>query len=106
MKPLAWMNTEIKTPPFSKDARIEAGHLLRQLQSGIKLSLPSSRPLPSIDVKCHELRITDENVIWRVVYAIENDAIVILEVFPKKTEKIPKKDIDIIKNRLSSYRSF
>jgi hypothetical protein len=33
-KPLAWLHGEVKTPPFSKAARIESGYLLRQLQRG------------------------------------------------------------------------
>ena len=35
-KPLVWMHGEITTPPFSENARIEAGYLLRQVQKGIK----------------------------------------------------------------------
>jgi len=31
-KPLVWMSGEVKTPPFSAEARIEAGFLLRRLQ--------------------------------------------------------------------------
>ena len=65
-KPLVWLHGEVKTPPFSSSARIETGYLLRQLQSGIKLSLPLSRPMPIIGPKCHELRINDETGIWRI----------------------------------------
>jgi hypothetical protein len=39
-KPLVWMHGEVKSPPFSKPARLQAGFLLRQLQKGEKLSLP------------------------------------------------------------------
>jgi hypothetical protein len=39
-KPLLWLSGEIKTPPFSQNARIEAGFLLRKLQKGKMLSLP------------------------------------------------------------------
>jgi hypothetical protein len=60
-KPLVWMHGEITTPPFSANARIEAGYLLRQVQKGIKVSLPQSRPMPSIGTQCHELRINDDN---------------------------------------------
>jgi hypothetical protein len=31
-KPLVWLHGEEKTPPFSKEARLEAGFLLRRLQ--------------------------------------------------------------------------
>jgi hypothetical protein len=33
-KPLIWLHGEIKTPPLSSAARIEAGYLLRELQMG------------------------------------------------------------------------
>jgi phage-related protein len=102
-KPLAWLHGEIKTPPFSPSARIEAGFLLRRLQRGEKLSLPHSRPMPSIGPRCHELRITDENKIWRIIYRIDPDAIVITEIFAKKTNKTPKEVIAVCKQRLKQY---
>ncbi|TWH40840.1 hypothetical protein CAL7102_10201 [Dulcicalothrix desertica PCC 7102] len=36
-KPLVWLHGDIKTPPFSQNARIEAGVLLRRLQQGENL---------------------------------------------------------------------
>ena len=102
-KPLAWLHGEIKTPPFSEAARSEAGVLLRKLQGGEKLTLPHSRPMPTIGSRCHELRIVDENITWRIVYRIDEDAIVILEVFEKKTQTTPKQVIDTCKKRIKSY---
>lgn len=102
-KPLVWMHGEVKTPPFSTLARIEAGFLLRRLQRGDKIGLPHSRPMPSIGRRCHELRIPDENVSWRIVYRIDTDAVVILEVFSKKTGKTPKSIIETCKVRLREY---
>ncbi len=102
-KPLVWLRGEIKTPPFSKFARIEAGVLLRQLQLGTKLSLPHSRPMPSIGARCHELRINDEYTTWRIVYRIDPDAILILEVFAKKTPQTPQGVIDNCRRRFRQY---
>ena len=102
-KPLAWLHGEVKTPPFSPEARLEAGFLLRRLQVGEKISLPHSRPMPSIGRRCHELRINDRDVTWRIIYRIDVDAIVILEVFDKKTSRTPKKVIDTCKARLKDY---
>ena len=48
-KPLVWLKGEVRTPPFSAKARLEAGVLLRQLQQGVALSLPHSRPLPRVE---------------------------------------------------------
>jgi phage-related protein len=59
--------------------------------------------MPSIGRRCHELRITDENKIWRIVYRIDADAIVIAEVFEKKTTKTPKYVVDNCKKRLRNY---
>ena len=42
--PLVWLFGEVKTPPFSAEARVEAGFLLRRLQGGDVLGLPQSRP--------------------------------------------------------------
>jgi len=104
-KPLIWMHGEITTPPFSENARIEAGYLLRQLQKGMTLSLPQSRPMPSVATSCHELRINDENLTWRIIYKIYADAILILEVFEKKTSKTPKSIIDTCKRRIKRYNA-
>jgi phage-related protein len=102
-KPLAWLHGAVKTPPFSPEARLETGFLLRRLQSGEKIPLPHSRPMPSIGRRCHELRINDEDVTWRIVYRTDSDAIVILEVFDKKTSRTPKKVMDTCKARIKDY---
>jgi phage-related protein len=102
-KPLVWLHGEIKTPPFSKEARVEAGTLLRRLQEGELLGLPASRPMPSIGARCHELRVRDEKQNWRIVYRVDGDAIIIAEVFPKTTQQTPKRVIDTCKRRLALY---
>lgn len=65
--------------------------------------MPHSRPMPSIGRRCHELRITDENKIWRIAYRTDPDAVVILEVFEKKSNKTPKLVIDNCKSRMRNY---
>ena len=104
-KPLAWLQDEIRTPPFSAGARVEAGVLLRRLQRGDNIPLPHSRPMPGIGKACHELRIRDANKIWRIVYHVDTEAIVILEVFAKTTQQTPKSVIDTCKARLKVYAS-
>ena len=104
-KPLAWLQGEIKTPPMSQEARVETGFLLRRLQRGELLSMPHSRPMPSIAPRCHELRVNDSGTSWRVMYRIDADAIVILAVFPKKTGKTPGSTIKTCRKRLKEYES-
>ena len=77
-KPIVWLGGEVKTPPFSHLARIEAGYLLRKLQEGKNIGMPKSRPMPSISAGCHELRIRDAAQNWRIIYKIDSKALVIL----------------------------
>ena len=102
-KPLVWLRGEVKTPPFSREGRIEAGFLLRRLQRGEKLGMPHSRPMPGIGPRCHELRVPDVGHSWRVVYRVDRDAIVIAEVFDKKTRQTPKEVIGACHRRLRAY---
>jgi phage-related protein len=104
-KPLVWLHGEVKTPPLTHAARIEAGFLLRRLQMGEKLSLPHSRPMPAIGTRCHELRVNDATKTWRIVYRIDTDAIVILGVFEKKSQATPKDVLDNCKRRIRLYDS-
>ncbi len=65
--------------------------------------MPHSRPMPSIATRCHELRINDATVTWRIIYRIDMDAIVILEVFSKKTRQTPRLVIDACRKRIREY---
>jgi len=102
-KPLIWLHGEIKTPPLSAEGRLEAGFLLRRLQRGDNLGMPHSRPMPTIGRRCHELRINDVGGTWRVIHRIDTDAIVILEVFAKKTQTTPSSVIETCRRRLKEY---
>lgn len=59
--------------------------------------------MPSIGRNCHELRVNDENATWRVVYRIDDDAIVIAAVFAKKSAHTPQAVIEACKRRLKEY---
>jgi phage-related protein len=102
-KPLVWLGGEVKTPPFSADARIEAGFLIRKLQGGHRLGMPHSRPMPSIGIHCHELRIQDAQQTWRIIYRVDPDAVIIAEVFAKKQQTTPASVIRSSQERLRRY---
>lgn len=102
-KPLRWLHGEVKTPPFSGAARLEAGFLLRRLQQGESLAMPHSRPMPSIGARCHELRIRDRNRTWRLIYRIDEDRVLIVEVFIKQTRQTPASVIKACQKRLAEY---
>jgi len=104
-KPLVWLSGEIKTPPLSTAARMEAGTLLRRLQQGESIGMPHSRPMPTIGRRCHELRVQDEQGAWRIVYRTDDDAVVVVEVFQKKMGQTPRQVIDKCRARLARYDS-
>ena len=93
----------MKSPPFDESARVEAGFLLRLLQRGETIGMPHSRPMPSVGKKCHELRNSDAQTGWRIIYRIDKDAIIMLEVFGKKTGKTPKAVIETCEKPLRDY---
>ena len=102
-KSLMVLQGEIKTPPMSEAAWRETGLLLRRLQQGENLALPHSRPMPAIGPHCHELRVNDVNKTWRVIYRIDEDAILVVEVFEKKSRATPRQIIANCKRRLRLY---
>ena len=105
-KPLVWLYGEFKTPPMSREVRIEAGFLLRRVQEGKSLFMPESRPMPSIGQGCHELRIADveHRIEWRVVYCVGKVAIGVLDVFEKKTKSTPQNAITNCRRRFADFK--
>ena len=101
--PVVWLRGEIKTPPFTSVGRQEAGILLRLLQEGEQLRMPLAEPLPDLGPRCGALRVRDAEHNWRIMYRADSDAILVLEVYPKKTRKIPREVIERCKQRLKQY---
>jgi len=60
--------------------------------------------MPSLGKRCHELRIVDRDKTWRIMYHVDHDAIVILDVFAKKTGATPTSVIESCKLRLRRYQ--
>lgn len=102
-KDLVWLWCEVKSPPFTREGMREVGHLLRKLQAGLTLSMPHSRPMPSVGPRCHELRVRDTDHNWRIIYRIDDDCIPIAGVFAKKTEQTPEREIQTSKERLRRH---
>ena len=70
---------------------------------GESLSLLHSRPMHGIGARVHELRVNDRGKAWRIVYRVDEDAIIIVEVFSKKSRATTKRVIETCKERLSRY---
>lgn len=102
-RPLVWLHGEIKTPPFTAEGRQEAGMLLRLMQQGEHLGMPQAEPLPNVGKRCGALRVRDAQHNWRIMYRADADAILVLEVYAKKTRKIPDEVIERCQDRLKRY---
>ena len=59
--------------------------------------------MPVIGLRCHELRINDEAGTFRVIYRADTDAVVVLDVFLKKTQQTPLAVIETCRRRLREY---
>ena len=59
--------------------------------------------MPSIGARCYELRIVDETVSWRLIYRVDEDAIVIAEIFAKKDRETPARILETCRRRFSAY---
>ena len=79
------------------------GTLLRRLQLGETLGMPHSRPMPSIGPRCHELRVRDDAHNWRIIYRIDENSILIVDVFTKTSRQTPQAVIHKCRSRLRRY---
>jgi len=104
-KLLVWLEGKVQSPPFSLEARRQAGWLLWRPQRGEALTMPDSRSMPTIGPRCHELRIPDRATgkTWRIIYRIDADAIVIADAFAKKTRATPKAVVSRAVRRFRKY---
>ncbi len=59
--------------------------------------------MPSIGPHCNELRVADLGQSWCLIYRIDPDVIVIIEIFAKKTRKTPSRVIEVCRERLKRY---
>lgn len=95
------LHGDIKTPPIGEVGRRRIGFLLRFVQAGVIPPSPNSRPMPGIGPNCHELRVSDDRGEWRVIYQVRPDlgAVLIGDVFSKKSRATPKRIIDQCRKR-------
>ena len=87
---------------FSNEIKKDIGKYILDLQKGKIILFPASRPMPSVGKGVSELRIRDQDGIYRVFYTVKlGNAVIIFHAFQKKDQKTPKKEIDLAKVRLN-----
>ncbi len=103
MKEITFKNTSLKDlKRFPALARQRAGHELMAVQMGMD---PADwKSMNTIGPGVKEIRI-HENGEFRVIYVAKYiEAVYVLHAFQKKTQKTPKKDIDLAKSRLKQLQ--
>ena len=86
---------------FPKTARHELGEAILDMQHGAILSMPLSRPMPTVGLGVHELRVRDAAGIYRAFYVLKSQrGVLVFHAFEKKTQKTSKQDMKIGQKRL------
>ena len=86
---------------FPEEVRGDLADALARLEAALNLSMPLSRPMPSIAPGAHELRFRDRSGIYRVVYWIRRqNEIWLVHAFKKKTQQTPSLNIEVAKQRI------
>lgn len=86
---------------FPKDVLGDLLDCVAKLRNRIVLSMPLSRPMPSLGKSIHELRLKDRCGQFRVIYFIKvGDAIYLVHAFKKKTQQTEQKDIKVALQRI------
>jgi phage-related protein len=97
-KPIEWIGAAKKDlMDFPDDARRQAGFELRSIQQG---DLPSDfKPMSIVGKGVEEIRIQTDNA-YRIFYIARfEEAVYVLHVFQKKTQKTSSDDIELGQQR-------
>ena len=102
MKPAVFhLKAQVAIRGFPEGVRRELGKIIFDLQKGEKLSMPLSRPMPSVAAGVEELRVKDRSGAYRVFYYTRlADSVLIFHAFVKKTQRTPQHEIALARNRL------
>ena len=102
-KPLVWLRREVRSPPLSRNARVQLGYRRRLLQEGMVLGMPHCRSLKAAGRSCYELRVRDAGVNWRLVFRVDHDAVVVAGLFTKTSRAATDRLIEKSRRRLAEY---
>lgn len=90
---------------FPDDVRGDLADALARLEEGHVLSMPLSRPMPSIGNGVHELRFRDRSGIYRVIYFLAGAGVIhLLHAFEKKSQQTLLQNVEVAKKRLREVK--
>jgi phage-related protein len=91
---------------FPDEARMDIGQAISDLQRGLLLTMPQSRPMAEVGPGVHELRVRDAAGTYRVFYYLRDArGVLVFHAFAKKSQKTPLEEIAIGKRRLKEMLS-
>ncbi len=86
---------------LSRSGSRRLGRCVGRLDQGLMLSMPLSRPMPSIGRGVHELRFRDRSGIYRVIYFLrKQDDIWLVHAFKKRTQRAAARNIEVARQRI------
>ena len=86
---------------FPKPARREIGEAIFELQKGSRLTMPLSRPMPSVAPGVHEIRVRDSAGIYRAFYLLKSErGVIVFHAFEKRTQRTPAHEIKLGRKKL------
>jgi phage-related protein len=86
---------------FPEKVRKDLGKAIFDLQKGHSLTMPLSKPMPTVAFGVEELRVKDESGIYRAFYFKKDKrGILIFHAFTKKTQRTPEHEIELAQKRL------
>jgi phage-related protein len=86
---------------FPEGIRGDLADALARLDQGLMLSMPLSRPMPSIGRGVHELRFRDRSGVYRVIYFLRRQSdIWLVHAFRKKTQKTSPRNVEVARERI------
>ena len=99
MKPLHFVGSSRENlREIPESARETVGHQLFKVQQGKE---PGDwKPMPTVGVGVHEIRVWDESGTYRVLYVSKfEEAVYVLHVFEKRSQKTAKGDVQLATGR-------
>ena len=90
-----WLQT------LKKEEKKKIGEDIKTVQFGWPIGMPIARKLAK---DLYEVRSSLDNRIARVIFTVQETQIILLHGFIKKSQKTPKKDIDLALVRLKNIK--
>lgn len=102
MKPVVWLGSSREDlKGFPETAQDSLGFELYRVQCG--LDPRDWKPMTSVGPGVREIRVRDENGIFRMIYlATQPDGVYVLHCFQKKTQRTTRSDLDLAMKRFKS----